>query len=364
MTPLSHFNRSRMLFGVVILSLGAGLLGVGPGVASPKSDIARIQAQVADLQHVAEGATERYNEARSGLNIVQQKLGTLQRRASRQRTELQKSSELIDALARSAYMSASLDPSLQLLLASDPSAFLAQGAALNQLAKSQQTILRRWQTSTLRLRQTQAEVAQQVAAAKRFNAAMASAKSEADTNLGKAQAVLAKMTAAQRARWDRIKAQARQQALAAAATAKKQLAATVQRPGRKPGKTPLGYIGSGRAASAVRFALSQVGKPYVAAQAGPRSYDCSGLTLAAWRQAGVGLTHYSKSQYSQTRRVPVSQIRPGDLVFYFGSGAHHVGMYVGNGKMVSASNPDDGVELIAFLGPWYRERFSGVGRVI
>jgi len=52
------------------------------------------------------------------------------------------------------------------------------------------------------------------------------------------------------------------------------------------------------------------------------------------------------------------------LVFYFGRGAHHVAIYIGGGKMVSASNPSDGVEIIDFLGPWYKERFSGVGRVI
>jgi cell wall-associated NlpC family hydrolase len=86
--------------------------------------------------------------------------------------------------------------------------------------------------------------------------------------------------------------------------------------------------------------------------------------MAAYRQAGVSLSHLSYSQFDQTRRVPVSEIQPGDLVFYFGSGAHHVGIYVGNGKMVSASNPSDGVELIDFLGPWYGDRFSGVGRVV
>ena len=78
----------------------------------------------------------------------------------------------------------------------------------------------------------------------------------------------------------------------------------------------------------------------------------------------MSLAHLSYTQFDQTRRVPVNEIQPGDLVFYFGSGAHHVGMYVGNGKMVSASNPSDGVELIDFLGPWYGDRFSGVGRVI
>jgi cell wall-associated NlpC family hydrolase len=160
-----------------------------------------------------------------------------------------------------------------------------------------------------------------------------------------------------------MKAMVRRQALAAAAAATRHISPT----GPAEGKSVKGsgvHVHRSKAASAVRYALSQVGKSYVAARAGPRTFDCSGLTLAAWRQAGVSLIHYSKSQYAQTRRVPVSQIHPGDLVFYFGFGAHHVGMYVGNGKMVSASNPDDGVEFIDFLGPWYRERFSGVGRVV
>ncbi|MFN8034128.1 MAG: C40 family peptidase [Mycobacterium sp.] len=125
-----------------------------------------------------------------------------------------------------------------------------------------------------------------------------------------------------------------------------------------------GYSGGGRAAAAVQYALSQVGKSYVAAAAGPSSFDCSGLTMAAWRQAGVSLAHYSYSQFSQVRRIADSELQAGDLVFYFGSGAHHVAMYIGNGKMVSASNPSDGVEIIDYKGPWYAERYSGAGRVV
>lgn len=353
---------------VTTVAAVAALLTVGsivtPAQAAPPEDLARVREQVRSLQHVAEAATERYNEANAGRSRVQSELSGLQVTARRQGTQLQKSAEMVDALARAAYMSGSLDPTLELLLANDPAAFLAQGSAIEQLAKSQQTVLRGWATSSLRLQQTKAKVAQRLTVSKRLAEQMSAAKADADANLGKAKSLLSQLSDAQRKRLAAIQIKARQQAVAAAAVAKQQLAASTKRPGRAPGKSPLGFIGTSRAASAVRFALSQVGKSYVAAQAGPRTYDCSGLTLAAWRQGGVGLTHYSKSQYSQTKRVPVSQIRPGDLVFYFGSGAHHVAIYVGNGKMVSASNPDDGVELIDFLGPWYRERFSGVGRVV
>lgn len=125
-----------------------------------------------------------------------------------------------------------------------------------------------------------------------------------------------------------------------------------------------GFAGGSRGQAAIQYALSQVGDPYSFSANPPSSWDCSKLTAAAWGQAGVGLTALSYTQWDQTRRVPVSDIQPGDLVFYFGSGAHHVAIYIGGGKMVSASNPSDGVEIIDFLGPWYGERFSGVGRVI
>jgi cell wall-associated NlpC family hydrolase len=114
----------------------------------------------------------------------------------------------------------------------------------------------------------------------------------------------------------------------------------------------------------VAYALSKVGHRYVAGADGPGTFDCSGLTMAAWRAAGVSLPHYSYSQYSSTRHISRSQLRPGDLLFYFGGSAHHVSMYIGGGMMVSASNPRDGVEIIAAWGPWYGSRYSGAGRVV
>ena len=115
---------------------------------------------------------------------------------------------------------------------------------------------------------------------------------------------------------------------------------------------------SPRAAAAVRLALAQLGKPYVWATSGPGSFDCSGLMLFAWRAAGVSLPHSSRSQFVSTTRVSVSQIRPGDLVF-FGRPIHHVGMYVGNGQMVEASRSGRPVKLGSIL----RRDMVGVGRI-
>ncbi len=91
-------------------------------------------------------------------------------------------------------------------------------------------------------------------------------------------------------------------------------------------------------AAVIAFARAQLGEPYVWAADGPDSWDCSGLTMMAWAQAGVKLSHYTGSQYKQTARIPVDELKPGDLVFFGPSvaGIHHVGLFIGNGQMIHA----------------------------
>ncbi len=103
------------------------------------------------------------------------------------------------------------------------------------------------------------------------------------------------------------------------------------------------------AATAVRAALSQVGKAYQFAAAGPDAYDCSGLTMWAWAQAGVSLPHYSKAQWESLNHVPMNALQPGDLIFFYAS-VSHVGIYIGNGQMVDAANPALGVRVTGIGG--------------
>ena len=107
---------------------------------------------------------------------------------------------------------------------------------------------------------------------------------------------------------------------------------------RLPSDVPV----SGRAAAAVKYALAQVGDSYVYGAAGPSAFDCSGLTMMAWAQAGVGLPHSSSAQMGSGTPVSSSSLQPGDLVFYY-SPVSHVGMYIGNGMIVHAANPSSGV---------------------
>ncbi len=98
-----------------------------------------------------------------------------------------------------------------------------------------------------------------------------------------------------------------------------------------------------RAVAAVRFALRQLGKPYVWGAEGPNSYDCSGLVLASYLSAGIQLPRVADAQYRATasRPVPLSRLLPGDLIFYgdtpgVSTSIYHVAMYIGHGKVVQA----------------------------
>jgi cell wall-associated NlpC family hydrolase len=103
--------------------------------------------------------------------------------------------------------------------------------------------------------------------------------------------------------------------------------------------------GSSKGKRALKFAKKQLGKPYRYGADGPSAYDCSGLTLAAYRAAGVHLSHNSATQYRQIKHVSKSHLKLGDLVFFY-SGRSHVAIYAGHGKVIHAGRPGEPIEYI------------------
>jgi cell wall-associated NlpC family hydrolase len=127
---------------------------------------------------------------------------------------------------------------------------------------------------------------------------------------------------------------------------------------RDPGTFPdPGPVAPG-AATAIAAARSQLGVPYRWGASSPgRAFDCSGLVMYAWGQAGVSLPHSSSAMFAMTQRISVDQLQPGDLVFG-GSPVHHVGLYVGNGLMVHAPHTGDVVRVASIYGTSSPVRFG------
>ncbi|GHI05518.1 glycoside hydrolase [Streptomyces cellostaticus] len=163
-----------------------------------------------------------------------------------------------------------------------------------------------------------------------------SAKARVQKKLTTARELLSRLTAQENARLAAIEQRNREEAARQAAEpARQQVPAQ-----HETGSSSTGSAGSyaTRADKAVAFARAQIGKPYVCGASGPGSYDCAGLTQAAWKAAGVTLPRTGHDQAYAGTPVPLADVRPGDLVFFHGDSGH-VGLCTGDGMMIHAPQP-------------------------
>jgi cell wall-associated NlpC family hydrolase len=115
----------------------------------------------------------------------------------------------------------------------------------------------------------------------------------------------------------------------------------------------------------VALAKAQIGDRYSAGATGPSAFDCSGLTKYVFKKAaGKDLPHQSHAQYAKVKKIKLRDAKPGDLVFFFGGGAHHVGIYIGHHRMIDAVGYGSGVRISPISGSWWSRTFSGVGRIL
>jgi cell wall-associated NlpC family hydrolase len=146
-------------------------------------------------------------------------------------------------------------------------------------------------------------------------------------------------------------------AAAAAATATPALASTTVQPtGVVTTMSPSAVVGSSVGAAALREALTQQGKPYVWGAAGPNAYDCSGLVTWAFKQVGTNLPRVAEMQSAVGTPVSPAQLQPGDLVFFY-TPVSHVGIYVGGGEVLHASEPGVPIRIAPMAGmPFHNAR--------
>ncbi|QKV93364.1 C40 family peptidase [Streptomyces sp. NA02950] len=168
--------------------------------------------------------------------------------------------------------------------------------------------------------------AQQDQAAAHAKAAAKKAKAEADRKAKEAREA-ARKAAAKRA------AEAKAKAAKASRSAE-----------RSTLSAPSTSNATGNAATVISFLKAQLGKAYVLGSSGPSSYDCSGLTQAAFKQVGVDLPRVSQDQSTTGTPVSLDNLQPGDILYWGSAGsAYHVGVYIGGGKFIGAQNPSTGI---------------------
>ncbi|MGW1977542.1 NlpC/P60 family protein [Streptomyces sp. NPDC001889] len=318
---LTHSARTTVLTAAAAATAAAAL-GAVPASADPH-DTPRTpssqsaQTRVDRLFAEAERSTEKFNEAGERAGELRRVVARTQDGVARGQERINRMRQALGSVAGAQYRSGGVDPTLDLLLSSDPDTYLARAEALQRIGEHQHGVLRDFQRVRRDLAQQRAEAARALAELERSRAAVGRHKRAVERRLTEAQRLLNSLTARERERYDR--------------------ASRARRDDAPPG--PAGAApASSRAAAALRAARGAVGRPYVWGANGPAGFDCSGLTQWAYGQAGVGLPRTSQAQRGAGRRVALADARPGDLVAYRDD-ASHIGMYAGNGQVVHAPYP-------------------------
>ncbi|MEU0168422.1 C40 family peptidase [Streptomyces iakyrus] len=364
----------KLLRLVCIAATAAGtVLAPVPATAAPEPDteqhdteqhdIAGLLTDLQGLYRKAEEATEAYNATEEKLK--EQRAGTdrLDRALARARLSLHDSRGAAGRLARQQYQSSTdISPYVRLLLARDPQHAIDQGHVIGRLARERADTVGRLTGDERKAgelaRKARTALDRQLALTERRK----KERDEVRARLHDVEELLASLSRDQLtdlAEFERKGiAKAQQEFLASGALGSERNGDddTADRTDDAGGDDKnRGSKGSEESRSgvrapsaegrrAVRYAVRQLGKPYEWGTEGPRTYDCSGLTSRAWAEAGVPVPRTSQEQWKRLRRIPLDELRPGDLVVYFEK-ATHVALYLGDGMVVQAPRPGAKVKV-------------------
>ncbi|MFG2989949.1 NlpC/P60 family protein [Streptomyces sp. NPDC048257] len=322
--------RAACIAAVLLVAGPVPAAGAEPGLPEGES-VGVLLSRLQGLYQRAEEATEAYNATEVALRAgrAEERLRTAD--LGKARTALDSEKALAGRLAREQYQAGQgLSPYARMLLAGNPQAALDQrrlaaregarrAAVLVRLARGEK------EADALALRARKALDARQTLAAQQKLH-----QDEVAAQLKEVERVLAALTPDQLTRLGAKEAEN-------TAAAQRDLVDS----GRLPARTGTPTAAGG---AALTYAAAQIGKPYLWGAEGPGSFDCSGLTSQAWAHAGRAIPRTSQEQWATLPKVPLDQLRPGDLVVYFPK-ATHVGLYVGDGKVIQAPRPGARVKV-------------------
>jgi len=316
-TSRTSFTKS-VRAALALLATGAVLMTVTPAHADPTT-VADAKAALAKVEEQASSIEQQYNVVQEKLDKSRAALAKANKAVAKQTTKVAGLRQRAAGLAVQRYQTSGASVAAGLITSQDTEQFLRTYALTHQVDATVGDVVSSYVTEQKSLEGLQADAAQKVDDIKADEERLAGLQEKADAKVAAAKELVNRLSAEQRA-----SIQSEQRDAAAQADSRS------------------GERATGNAATALAFAKSQVGKAYRMGATGPGAYDCSGLMLASYRAAGVGLPRTSQAQFSAGRSVSRSELKPGDLVFFY-SGISHVGMYVGNGVIVDAGNPRTGV---------------------
>ncbi|MGV9319347.1 NlpC/P60 family protein [Streptomyces sp. NPDC003660] len=328
----------------------------GTGHAEPQLTTAQVKTEVDRLYREAEAATEKYNGAHEKASAAQHRLNSLRDETARRQVRLDTARGALGSFAAAQYRDGTIAPSWQLALSSSPDRYLDGAAFAERAGDRQAKQVSRVRAQLQEIERLRGAARVEARSVRSRQAELKRQKDTVTTKLKQARQLLQRLTPPERA-----EATGGAPATPARATRSAtggRSAPTPAAPGRTSAPIGRATAPDSRASAAVAYAYRKLGSPYVWGATGPNAFDCSGLIQAAYRSAGISLPRTTYAQINAGRRVSRSQLRPGDLVFFY-SGISHVGMYVGNGRMIHAPNPSAPVRV----APIDQMPFAGATRV-
>ncbi|MEV0603469.1 NlpC/P60 family protein [Streptomyces sp. NPDC050315] len=324
---------------------------------NPKPSIEEVKKKVDGLYRQAEVATQKYNAAKERAGTQREKVDELRDAAARRTEKMNEARRELGTFASAQYRSGGLSPTAQLMLARDPQQFVDRNHLMERLTGRQQEAVADYQDQQAQAGRQRAQAIRSLEELQKSQESLKTSKQDVQDKLTEARQLLSRLTAQEKERLAELERKKKAEAQRKAEELAREQAERERRE-QQDGGSDTG-TGSGsdagtpdvpdgtyatKAEKAIAFARAQIGKPYVWGATGPTSYDCSGLTQAAWKAAGVSLPRTTWDQVKVGTRVATGDLQPGDLVFFYDD-ISHVGMYIGDGKMIHAPKPGTNVRV-------------------
>jgi cell wall-associated NlpC family hydrolase len=317
--------------------LAAFLVPVGAQAApAGRPTVEQVRKQVETLNHEAEIASERYNDLTEEIASLDVRLSAARTKLAEQQKALTQARLELGRVAADTYKAGDL-ATLSLFLGDEPDRYLAANGLMISLGVRKADALEEVLRQQQQLMATMTDIEEQQQRLEQARKNLAASKAEVERKLNAQTELLARLTADERQRLGRLQAGDERSAL-------DQLDIKVPSSGRLQCPDVPVAAPDARVAKVLAYACAQLGDPYQWAGSGPSRFDCSGLTMMAWKQAGVSLPHSSQMQARYGTKVSAAELQPGDLVFFHQSYSH-VGIYIGKGLMLHAPQTGDVVKI-------------------